>query len=51
MIWVVLAVTLVLWLAGAILRVGAWANLLLLAAAVMLAYQILQERRSRNRDR
>ena len=46
MIWVVTAVALVLWLAGVILRLGQWVNLLLLLAAVLLVYQAIEERRS-----
>jgi 4-hydroxybenzoate polyprenyltransferase len=44
-IWVLTAVTLVLWLAGVILRLGQWVNLFLLAAAVLLVYQVIEERR------
>jgi len=44
-IWVATAVALVLWLAGVILRVGQWINLLLLLAAVLLVYQVIEERR------
>lgn len=51
MIWVATAVTLVVWLVGVVLKVGAWVNLLLLVAAVMLVYQALVERRGRARDR
>jgi 4-hydroxybenzoate polyprenyltransferase len=39
-------VALVLWLAGVILRLGQWVNLLLLLAAVLLVYQVIEERRS-----
>ena len=46
MIWVATAVALVLWLAGVILRLGQWVNLLLLVAAVLLVYQVIEERRS-----
>ena len=46
MIWVLTAVALVLWLAGVILRLGQWVNLLLLVAAVLLVYQVIEERRS-----
>jgi len=46
MIWVVTAAALVLWLAGVILRLGQWVNLLLLLAAVLLVYQVIEERRS-----
>ncbi len=45
MIWVLTAVTLVLWLAGVIMRLGQWVNLFLLAAAVLLVYQVIEERR------
>jgi 4-hydroxybenzoate polyprenyltransferase len=44
-IWIPTAVTLVLWLAGVILRLGQWVNLFLLAAAVLLVYQVIEERR------
>ena len=47
MIWVATAVALVLWLAGVILRLGQWVNLLLLLAAVLLVYQVIEERRPR----
>jgi 4-hydroxybenzoate polyprenyltransferase len=45
-IWVATAIALVLWLAGVILRLGQWVNLLLLVAAVLLVYQVIEERRS-----
>jgi len=48
MIWIATAVALVLWLAGVILRLGQWVNLLLLVAAVLLVYQVIEERRSRS---
>jgi 4-hydroxybenzoate polyprenyltransferase len=44
-IWVVTALALVLWLVGVLLRVGQWVNLLLLLAAVLLVYQVIEERR------
>jgi 4-hydroxybenzoate polyprenyltransferase len=44
-IWVMTALALVLWLAGVILRLGQWVNLFLLAAAVLLVYQVIEERR------
>lgn len=47
MIWIVTAAALVLWLAGVILRLGQWVNLFLLAAAVLLVYQVIEERRPR----
>ncbi|MEO6294892.1 MAG: DUF5670 family protein [Candidatus Limnocylindria bacterium] len=46
MIWILTAVVLVLWLAGVILRLGQWVNLFLLAAAVLLVYQVIEERRT-----
>ena len=46
MIWIATAIALVLWLAGVILRLGQWVNLLLLVAAVLLVYQVIEERRS-----
>lgn len=46
MIWVVTALALVAWLAGVILRLGQWVNLLLLLAAVLLVVQVIEERRS-----
>jgi len=46
-IWVGTAVALVLWLAGVLLRLGQWVNLFLLAAAVLLVYQVIEQRRSR----
>lgn len=46
MIWVATAIALVLWLVGVILRLGQWVNLLLLVAAVLLVYQVIEERRS-----
>jgi 4-hydroxybenzoate polyprenyltransferase len=48
MIWVATAITLMLWLAGVILRLGQWVNLFLLAAAVLLVYQVIEERRPRS---
>ena len=47
MIWVLTAVALVLWLAGVILRLGQWVNLFLLLAAVLLVYQVIEDRRPR----
>ena len=48
MIWVLTAVALVLWLAGVILRLGQWVNLFLLLAAVLLVYQVIEERRPKS---
>jgi 4-hydroxybenzoate polyprenyltransferase len=45
-IWIATAAALVLWLAGVILRLGQWVNLLLLLAAVLLVYQVIEQRRS-----
>ena len=47
MIWIATALALVLWLAGVILRLGQWVNLFLLLAAVLLVYQVIEDRRSR----
>jgi 4-hydroxybenzoate polyprenyltransferase len=46
--WVVIAAALVLWLLGVILRIGQWVNLLLVLAAVLLVYQVIDDRRSRS---
>jgi 4-hydroxybenzoate polyprenyltransferase len=43
-IWIATAVALVLWFAGVLLQVGQWINLFLLAAAVLLVYQVISER-------
>ena len=48
MIWIVTAAALVLWLAGVLLRLGQWVNLFLLVAAVLIVYQVIEERRSRS---
>lgn len=48
MIWIATALALVLWLAGVILRLGQWVNLFLLLAAVLLVYQVIEERRPRS---
>jgi 4-hydroxybenzoate polyprenyltransferase len=44
-IWIATALALVLWLAGVLLRLGQWVNLFLLLAAVLLVYQVIEERR------
>jgi hypothetical protein len=44
MLWTTLAVLLVLWLVGLLLRIGPIVNLLLVAAAVLLVIQLLNER-------
>ncbi len=46
-IWIVTAIALALWLVGLIMRLGQWVNLLLLLAAVLLVYQVIEERRPR----
>lgn len=52
MTWVATAVALIAWLTGVVLRVGSWVHLLLLAAAVLLAYLVIEEgRKERSRDR
>lgn len=51
MIWIAIALALGIWLAGLVLRVGAWANVLLVAAAVMLVYQLLTDGGGGARDR
>ncbi len=48
MIWIATAIALVLWLAGVILRLGQWVNLFLLAAAILLVYQVIEDRRPRS---
>ena len=48
MIWIVTAVALVLWLIGVIVRLGQWVNLLLLLAAVLLVFQVIDDRRPRS---
>ncbi|MGI8999564.1 MAG: lmo0937 family membrane protein [Candidatus Limnocylindria bacterium] len=45
MIWIATAIALVLWLVGVIMRLGQWVNLLLLLAAVLLVYQVIEDRR------
>ena len=48
MIWIATAVSLVLWLAGVLLRLGQWVNLFLLLAAVLIVVQVIEERRPRS---
>jgi len=48
-IWIATSVALVLWLTGVILRLGQWVNLFLLLAAVLIVYQVIEERRSRSK--
>ena len=47
MIWVAIAVALVLWLAGLLANLGPLVNLLLVAAAVLLVAQVVNERDQR----
>jgi 4-hydroxybenzoate polyprenyltransferase len=47
-IWTVTAAALVLWLVGVILRIGQWVNLLLVLAAVLIVYQVIEDRRSQS---
>ena len=44
MIWILTAAALVLWLAGTLLSLGIWVNLFLVAAVVLLVYQVITER-------
>ncbi|MEO8245831.1 MAG: DUF5670 family protein [Chloroflexota bacterium] len=44
MLWVAIAVLLVAWLAGLLLALGPLVNLLLVAAAVLLVAQVINER-------
>jgi hypothetical protein len=44
-IWIATAAALVAWFVGVLLQVGQWVNLFLLAGAVLLVYQVIQERR------
>ncbi len=46
MLWTALAVLLVVWLVGLLLHWGPLVNLLLVAAAVLLVVQLLNERRA-----
>jgi hypothetical protein len=47
MIWVAIAVALVLWLAGLLAQLGPLVNLLLVAAAILLVAQVVNERDQR----
>jgi len=47
MIWVAIAGALVLWLAGLLANLGPLANLLLVAAAILLVAQVVNERDQR----
>jgi hypothetical protein len=44
MLWIAIAVLLVAWLAGLLLALGPLVNLLLVAAAVLLVAQVINER-------
>jgi large-conductance mechanosensitive channel len=44
MIWIGIAVTLVAWFVGLLLQIGPLVNLLLVAAAVLLVVQVINER-------
>ena len=44
MIWIGIAVTLVAWFIGLLLQFGPLVNLLLVAAAVLLVVQVINER-------
>ena len=44
MIWIGIAVTLVAWFTGLLLRLGPLVNLLLVVAAVLLVIQVINER-------
>ena len=47
MIWVAIAIALVLWLAGLLAQLGPLVNLLLVAAAILLVVQVVNERNQR----
>jgi hypothetical protein len=47
-IWILTAAALVLWLTGTLLSLGVWVNLFLVAAAVLLVYQVISEREPRS---
>jgi hypothetical protein len=44
MIWIAIAAALVLWLAGLLANLGPLVNLLLVAAAILLVAQVVNER-------
>ena len=46
MIWTLIAIALVAWFVGLLLQVGPLVNLLLVAAAVLLVVQLINERES-----
>jgi hypothetical protein len=43
-IWILTSLALLAWLAGLLLGLGAWVNLLLLVAATLLVYAVISER-------
>jgi hypothetical protein len=43
-IWLATAIALLAWLGGVLLHLGQWVNLFLLAAAVLLVYEVIRER-------
>lgn len=47
MIWIAIAAALVLWLAGLLANLGPLVNLLLVAAAILLVAQVVNERDQR----
>ncbi|MEP6469118.1 MAG: lmo0937 family membrane protein [Chloroflexota bacterium] len=46
MIWTLIAIALVAWFVGLVLQLGPLVNLLLVAAAVLLVVQLINERES-----
>ena len=46
MIWTLIAVTLIAWFIGLLLQLGPLVNLLLVAAAVLLVVQLINERQA-----
>ena len=46
MIWTLIAIALVAWFVGLLLQIGPLVNLLLVAAAVLLVVQLINERES-----
>jgi hypothetical protein len=47
MIWILIAMVLIAWFIGLLVQVGALVNLLLVAAAVLLVVQLINEREGR----
>jgi hypothetical protein len=48
MIWTLIAIALLAWFFGLLLQLGALVNLLLVAAAVLLVVQLVNEREARS---